>query len=122
MNPVATEFEVGRAGAAKVFVLLSAGHRSLPQARSVGQQPPPNDAGQDRKPDEQTRTFGESELLDGLELLVVVVVIIFCVVVVVVMVAVVSVVSVVSVVAVKEAVVVAVVVVGKTGTTIVVSV
>ena len=105
VNPVAVEvvvastvFDVGRAGAVKLFVLLSSGHKSLPQARSVGQQPPPNDAGHERKPDEQTRTFG------WLELLVVVVVIVFSVVVVVTI----------AVVAVVESVVVSVVVVGDT--------
>lgn len=86
MKPVAvdvlvasTVFDVGRAGAVKLSVLVSSGHTSLPQARSVGQQPPPKDAGHERKPEEQTSVFGWLELLK-----VVVVVIVLSVVVVVV--------------------------------------
>lgn len=45
--------DVGRSGATKMAVLLVSGHTSCPQARSVGQQPPPSVTGQDRKPGEQ---------------------------------------------------------------------
>lgn len=63
-------FDVGRAGAVKLFVLLSSGHRSLPHARSVGQQPPPNEAGHDRKPGEHTSVFGRLEILVGVVVIV----------------------------------------------------
>lgn len=59
------ESVVGLPGAVKLFVLLSSGQTSRPQARSVGQQPPPRDAGHDLKPDEQASVFGGVELLDG---------------------------------------------------------
>lgn len=38
-----------------------AGHATGPQARSVGQHPPPRLEGQDRKPEEQERVVGELE-------------------------------------------------------------
>ena len=34
------------------------GHRAEPQARPVGQQPPPRDAGQERNPEEQVKEVG----------------------------------------------------------------
>lgn len=47
--------EVGLNGAPGVFVVDMGGQRLFePQARSVGQQPPPKDAGHDLKPVEQT--------------------------------------------------------------------
>ncbi|KAL9625802.1 MAG: hypothetical protein Q9160_000122 [Pyrenula sp. 1 TL-2023] len=47
--------EVGLTGAPGVFVVESGGHKLFePQARSVGQQPPPKDAGHDLNPVEQT--------------------------------------------------------------------
>lgn len=55
---VEAEFDVGRAGAVKLFVLERAGQISLPQAREVGQQPPPREAGHERKPEEHERVFG----------------------------------------------------------------
>lgn len=52
------ESDVGRPGAAKEFVLESSGQTSLPQARSVEQQPPPRLEGQERKPEEHCSVFG----------------------------------------------------------------
>jgi len=58
-------FDVGRAGALKLPVLLVSGHTSRPHARSVGQQPPPREAGQDLNPEEQTKVLGMVEVLEG---------------------------------------------------------
>lgn len=55
---VTEESDVGRPGAVKLFVEESSGQTSLPQARFVGQQPPPKVDGQERKPEEHCRVFG----------------------------------------------------------------
>lgn len=69
--------DVGLAGGKNVPVELISGQKSLPQALSVGQQPPPSDAGHDLKPDEQLKPFGLDVLGGGviveLELVVIVV-------------------------------------------------
>lgn len=57
--------DVGRAGAVKLPVLLVSGQMSGPHARSVGQQPPPREAGQDRKPEEQISVATVVEVLDS---------------------------------------------------------
>lgn len=57
--------EVGLPGAVKLPVLSISGQTSEPHARSVGQQPPPSDAGQDRKPVEQTSVLGGVGVLSG---------------------------------------------------------
>lgn len=62
---VTSEVPVGRAGALKLLVLLSSGQTSRPQARSVGQHPPPSETGHDRNPDEHTKVFGACELEEG---------------------------------------------------------
>lgn len=55
---------VGRTGGAAVaeelelVAVVLAGQFAEPQSRSVGQQPPPSDAGQDRYPDEHVRLSG----------------------------------------------------------------
>lgn len=64
-------FEVGRTGTTseemgedddeEVVEVEVAGHATGPQARSVGQHPPPRLEGQDRKPGEQERAVGELE-------------------------------------------------------------
>lgn len=64
-------FEVGRTGTTSeelggdddegVVEVEVAGHATGPQARSVGQHPPPRLEGQDRKPGEQERAVGELE-------------------------------------------------------------
>lgn len=62
-------FEVGRTGTIsedfgeddEVVEVEVAGHATGPQARSVGQHPPPRLEGQDRKPGEQERAVGELE-------------------------------------------------------------
>lgn len=64
--------EVGLTGAPGVFVVESGGHKLFePQARSVGQQPPPKDAGHDLNPVEQTEavvtTVDDAELGFGRE-------------------------------------------------------
>lgn len=50
---------VGRTGGAAfaelVVEVVDAGQLAEPHSRSVGQQPPPRDAGQERKPEEQVR-------------------------------------------------------------------
>lgn len=67
---VVAMFEVGRTGTLSeelgedddgVVVVEVAGHATGPQARSVGQHPPPRLEGQDRKPEEQERAVGELE-------------------------------------------------------------
>lgn len=72
---VAAEFEVGRAGALRLSVEDIAGQNWLPQARSVGQQPPPRLAGQDLKPLLHTRLFGGVVLGELVEVTIVVVVV-----------------------------------------------
>ena len=62
--------DVGRAGAVKLPVLLVSGQMSRPHARSVGQQPPPRETGQDRKPGEHIRVEGGVELLRGVSVIV----------------------------------------------------
>lgn len=57
--------DVGRAGAAKLPVLLVSGQMSGPHARSVGQQPPPRETGQDRKPEEHISVATVVEVLDS---------------------------------------------------------
>lgn len=63
-------FEVGRTGTisegldeddGEVVEVEVAGHATGPQARSVGQHPPPRLEGQDLKPGEQERAVGELE-------------------------------------------------------------
>lgn len=62
-------FEVGRTGTTieefgedvDEVVEVEAGHTTGPQARSVGQHPPPRLEGQDRKPGEQERAEGGLE-------------------------------------------------------------
>lgn len=54
---VVADVLVGLAGALKLFVLLNSGQTSRPHARSVGQHPPPSDAGHDLNPGEHTSTF-----------------------------------------------------------------
>lgn len=63
-------FDVGRTGITseelgeddeEVVEVEVAGHTTGPQARSVGQHPPPRLEGQDRKPGEQERAVGELE-------------------------------------------------------------
>ena len=59
-------FEVGRTGTTieefgednDEVVEVEAGHATGPQARSVGQHPPPRLEGQDRKPETQERAVG----------------------------------------------------------------
>lgn len=63
--------DVGRTGAPTVAVEVNSGQTSLPQARSVGQQPPPRDAGQERKPEEHPSVL---VMLDVLSIVVVVMV------------------------------------------------
>lgn len=67
---VVAKFEVGRTGTIsegldkdddEVVEVEVAGHATGPQARSVGQHPPPRLEGQDRKPGEQERAVGELE-------------------------------------------------------------
>lgn len=67
---VVAMFEVGRTGTLseelgedddEVVEVEVAGHATGPQARSVGQHPPPRLDGQDRKPGEQARAEGELE-------------------------------------------------------------
>lgn len=65
VNVATSEFEVGRPGAVKLSVLSISGQTSRPQARSVGQQPPPREAGQERKPEEHISVFGAAEVLGG---------------------------------------------------------
>lgn len=60
-----TVSDVGLPGAVKLPVLLVSGQTSRPHARSVGQHPPPRDAGQDLKPDEQTRVLAGVDVLSG---------------------------------------------------------
>jgi hypothetical protein len=54
---------VGRTGAPTVAVEDNSGQTSRPQARLVGQQPPPRDAGQERKPEEHTKVLGTLDVL-----------------------------------------------------------
>ena len=67
---VVAMFEVGRTGTLSeelgedddgVVEVEVAGHATGPQARSVGQHPPPRLEGQDLKPEEQARAVGELE-------------------------------------------------------------
>lgn len=67
---VVAMFEVGRTGTLSEFLgeddngmveVEVAGHATGPQARSVGQHPPPRLEGQDRKPEEQARAVAELE-------------------------------------------------------------
>jgi hypothetical protein len=55
--------EVGRTGAPTAAVEDNSGQMSRPQARSVGQQPPPRDAGHERNPEEQTNVLGALDVL-----------------------------------------------------------
>lgn len=66
---VVGSLEVGRTGASTVRVDDNSGQTSRPQARFVGQQPPPSDTGQDRKPEEQSNVL---ERVDVIVILVVV--------------------------------------------------
>jgi hypothetical protein len=54
---------VGLTGGAAVAEDVRAGHTSEPHARSVGQQPPPKDAGQERNPVEQTNVLASVDVV-----------------------------------------------------------
>jgi len=49
---------VGRTGGTGAAEVVEAGQLAEPQLRSVGQQPPPREAGQERKPELQVSAFG----------------------------------------------------------------
>lgn len=66
--------EVGRTGAATVAVEDCSGQTSRPQARSVGQHPPPRDAGQERNPEEHVSVLGGVAVL----VMVVIVAVVLC--------------------------------------------
>jgi hypothetical protein len=56
--------DVGRTGAATVAVEVNSGQTSRPQARSVGQHPPPRDAGHDRNPELQANVLEGPAVLE----------------------------------------------------------
>ena len=64
---------LGRTGTTILAVEDNGGQVSEPHARSVGQQPPPKEEAQDRKPEEQVKTFGVVDVVDVVVVVVVVV-------------------------------------------------